>query len=159
MPNRDLTVKEAHLLDGIRRRILLAVTQHGLTQVEVSRRLGCQQSMVSEWLSGLSFPSGRYLVLLPQVLGRTPEQGINAAWFFTARGHMDLPNLDEPAPAAYLRGALAATAKMELALADLKREYVEGDAIVQRAMDAARLIEVTGAVRRHSGAGQSRRRA
>lgn len=116
------------------RRIALAMQLRQLSQSELSRRIGCQQSVISEWLYKNRAPSGLYILRLPDALE------VDGHWLVTGGGEMDrVPTTADEMPASYARGGLAALARIEEVLTMTRRDLLAQDAAIQKAIQAAAL--------------------
>ena len=114
------------------RRIAFSISVRQLSQSEVARRVGCQQSVVSEWINGGRAPSGLYLLRLPEALE------VNGHWLLTGEGELDdTPANDADMPAYYARGGLAALARIEQVLSETRAALLQQDDAIQRAARAA----------------------
>ena len=137
MPYNPRTRTEAHDISELCRRIALAMTIRDLSQSEVARRIGCRQSIVSDWLQKDRAPSGIYLTKLPAALD------VDGHWLLTGEGEMDLSlsGTGVEMPASYARGGLAAIARVESALMEVRAELLLKDDAIQRAQHSARVAQ------------------
>ena len=135
------------------RRIAFSMSVRQLSQSEVARRVGCQQSVVSEWVAKNRAPSGLYIIRLPEALE------IDGHWLLTGEGELDrIPLTAADMPAHYARGGLAALARIEAVLSETRNDLLAQDAAIQRAATAARAaIEARGSGSHQRGSGSGAR--
>jgi transcriptional regulator with XRE-family HTH domain len=76
----DPKARADDLLCEVGERLAQALALRGMTYSQLADELGTYRSRVSAWVNAKEPPGGRYLVLLPEVLG------INAHWLLTGEG-------------------------------------------------------------------------
>ena len=69
MNNQDWNSQMEGAEDQFRETIRSLMKSHGLTQLDLSAKLGVRQSQVSNWLSGKSMPGYRSLLALRSCFG------------------------------------------------------------------------------------------
>jgi len=133
MPFPERSIADDREIAELCRRIAFSMSVRQLSQSEVARRLGCTQSVVSEWVAKHRAPSGMYFCRLPEALE------VDGHWLLTGEGDLDRIQLSAAdMPAHYARGGLAALARIESVLSETRNDLLAQDAAIQRAATAAR---------------------
>ena len=78
--------------DGFASRLRAAIKLSGLTQAEISLKIGTASARISEWSNGRSTPAFKYLSRLPDALS------ISGHWLLTGNGSMELIESDNHQP-------------------------------------------------------------
>jgi transcriptional regulator with XRE-family HTH domain len=145
MPFPERSSADEQEIKELCRRIAFAMSVRQLSQSEVARRLGCQQSVVSEWVAKFRAPSALYFIRMPEALE------VDGHWLLTGEGDLDRVQLSaKDMPAHYARGGLAALARVESVLSETRNDLLAQDAAIQRAATAARVAEEARAAAPHA---------
>jgi len=102
-------------------RLRTAMETKKVSQVTLSRRLGCDESTVSGWFTRSARPRGTILAKIPEALG------VSYMWLLGGKGTMEVPADTHVERRAQLRraeqaGALYVITQLEGHIAEMRKE-------------------------------------